>query len=100
MKPVQPSLSFVGNAGFPDGGLTLAAGEDVAPPMQFRPSSSSQVSYQAQLSVSLQRALRPNLPPKAWLNLTKVVPLGLGTVKSYEGLADSAPLLGVPDGGL
>ncbi len=80
------AFSFVGNAALPDGGLVLPPGASASVPLRFRPTSDTQASYAAAVTVGsddptaravtvpLAGALRPNLPPRVCVNLTRVSP--------------------------
>lgn len=80
------AFSFVGNAALPDGGLVLAPGASASVPLRFRPTADTQARYVAQVNVvtddpqalavtvPLEGALRPNLPPRVCLNVARVAP--------------------------
>jgi hypothetical protein len=92
---------------------TLEPSEGRSPQLRFRPTSASQMTYQAQLIVEsndpdnarvvveLRGALSPNQPPQVCFNLIRATPPPpeTGGFRDYNSAPQWAPLLMPPAGG-
>lgn len=109
--PDAAAFKFDQDFTLPAEGLTLEGGEGVNVTLRFKPTSSAQTDYSAevviegddpnkpQVKVALTGKLGPDLAPTLCANITRVKPGDGSPLISYDTAMDWAPLLTPPMGG-